>query len=115
MPDVNAPTLGSSSHVNRLLVARSLRAFGDGYISLLLPLYLLKLGFSPLEVGILATTTLLGSGLTTLAVGLHAYRFHYRSLLLAATLVMAAMVVSINRLLWRRLYSLAATRFALDA
>ena len=79
----------SSGHVNRLLLAKGLRAFGDGYISLLLPLYLLKLGFNPLEVGILATTTLLGSGLTTLAVGLHAYRFHYRSLLLAATLLMA--------------------------
>ncbi|HVN34258.1 MAG TPA: MFS transporter [Casimicrobiaceae bacterium] len=86
---MNAPNVGSASHVNRLLAARSLRAFGDGYISLLLPLYLLKLGFSPLEVGILATTTLLGSGLTTLAVGLHAYRFHYRSLLLAATVLMA--------------------------
>ena len=86
---MDAATPRSSSHVNRLLIARSLRAFGDGYISLLLPLYLLKLGFSPLEVGILATTTLLGSGLTTLAVGLHAYRFHYRSLLLAATLLMA--------------------------
>jgi MFS family permease len=79
----------SSGHVNRLLLAKGLRAFGDGYISLLLPLYLLKLGFNPLEVGILATTTLLGSGLTTLAVGLHAYRFRYRSLLLAATLLMA--------------------------
>ena len=79
----------SSQHVNRLLVAKGLRAFGDGYISLLLPLYLLKLGFSPLEVGILATTTLLGSGLTTLAVGLHAYRFQYRNLLLGATLLMA--------------------------
>ena len=78
-----------SQHVNRLLVAKGLRAFGDGYISLLLPLYLLKLGFSPLEVGILATTTLLGSGLTTLAVGLHAYRFQYRNLLLGATLLMA--------------------------
>jgi MFS family permease len=87
---LDASTPRSSQHVNRLLFARSLRAFGDGYISLLLPLYLLKLGFSPLEVGILATTTLLGSGLTTLAVGLHAYRFHYRSLLLGATFLMAA-------------------------
>ena len=86
---MDASTSRNSSNVNRLLVARSLRAFGDGYISLLLPLYLLKLGFSPLEVGIIATTTLLGSGLTTLAVGLHAYRFHYRSLLLAATVLMA--------------------------
>jgi NitT/TauT family transport system permease protein len=35
--------------------------------------------------------------------------------LLAATLVMAAMVVTINRLVWRRLYSLASTRFKLDS
>jgi NitT/TauT family transport system permease protein len=35
-------------------------------------------------------------------------------LLLAATLVMAAVVVTINRLLWRRLYGLAATRFRLE-
>jgi len=34
--------------------------------------------------------------------------------LLAATLVMAALVVTINRLFWRRLYGLAATRFKLE-
>jgi MFS family permease len=77
------------SHVNHLLVAKGLRAFGDGFVSLLLPLYLLELGFTPLQVGFIATTTLFGSGLLTLLVGLHAYRFHYRSLLLAATLLMA--------------------------
>jgi MFS family permease len=79
----------ASSHVNRLLVAKGLRAFGDGYVSLLLPLYLLELGFSPLQVGIIATTTLVGSGLLTLVIGLHAWRFHYRSLLLAASALMA--------------------------
>ena len=78
-----------SPHVTRLLIAKGLRAFGDGYVSLLLPLYLLQLGFSPLQVGIIATTTLFGSGLLTLLVGLHAYRYHYRTLLLAATLLMA--------------------------
>ena len=78
-----------SGHVNRLLLAKGMRAFGDGYVSLLLPLYLLQLGFSPLQVGIIATVTLVGSGLLTLAVGLHAWRFHYRSLLLAASLLMA--------------------------
>jgi NitT/TauT family transport system permease protein len=36
-------------------------------------------------------------------------------LLLAATIVMALMVVTINRLLWRRMYALAATRYKLDA
>ena len=78
-----------SNDVNRLLVAKGLRAFGDGYVSLLLPLYLLGLGFGPLQVGIIATTTLIGSGLLTLVVGLHAWRYHYRSLLLAAAALMA--------------------------
>ena len=35
-------------------------------------------------------------------------------LLLGATIVMAAMVVTINRLVWRRLYGLASTRFKLE-
>lgn len=81
---------GARACIRRLLVAKGLRAFGDGYVSLLLPVYLLELGFTPLEVGIIATATLLGSGLLTLAVGLTAHRYHYRSMLLAATLLMAA-------------------------
>jgi NitT/TauT family transport system permease protein len=36
-------------------------------------------------------------------------------LLLGATVVMAAMVVTFNRLVWRRLYALAATRYKLEA
>jgi NitT/TauT family transport system permease protein len=35
--------------------------------------------------------------------------------LLAATVVMAAMVVTINRLVWRRLYGLASTKFKLES
>ena len=58
-------------------------------MSLLLPLYLLHLGYSPLDVGIIATTTLLGSGICSLGVGLFAHRFAYRALLLAATALMA--------------------------
>ena len=80
----------ASANVRRLLVARGLRAFGDGFVSLLLPLYLLDLGFTPLEVGIVATATLLGSGLLALAVGLTAHRYSIRALLLSATVLMAA-------------------------
>ncbi len=80
----------SGSAVNRLLVAKGLRAFSDGYVSLLLPIYLLELGYSAVEVGIVATVTLLGSGVLSLAIGLHAYRFHYRTLLLAAAALMIA-------------------------
>ena len=76
--------------VRRVLLAKGLRAFGDGYVSLLLPVYLLQLGYSAVEVGIIATATLLGSGVLALAVGLHAYRFHYRTLLLAAAALMVA-------------------------
>ena len=35
-------------------------------------------------------------------------------MLMAATLIMAIIVVTINRMLWRRLYALAATRFKLE-
>jgi NitT/TauT family transport system permease protein len=34
--------------------------------------------------------------------------------LLGATLCMAAMVVTLNRLVWRRLYGLASTKFKLE-
>jgi MFS family permease len=78
-----------NASVRRVLVAKGLRAFGDGYVSLLLPAYLLALGYEPLEVGIIATATLVGSGVMTLGVGLHAYRFHIRTLLLAAAILMA--------------------------
>jgi MFS family permease len=85
-----APAADGRFVVRRLLLARGLRAFADGYVSLLLPVYLLALGFGPLEVGIVATATLLGSGVMTLAVGFRAHRYHYRTLLVAAALLMAA-------------------------
>ena len=74
----------------RVMWAKGLRAFGDGYVSLLLPAYLLEIGYAPVEVGVIATATLVGSGVMTLGVGLHAYRFHIRTLLLAAAVLMAA-------------------------
>lgn len=79
-----------SAHARRILWVRGLRAFGDGYVSLLLPAYLLQRGLSPLQVGIVATATLLGSGMATLVVGLHAHRVGCRALLIGAALLMAA-------------------------
>jgi MFS family permease len=80
----------NSSLVSRLLWAKGVRAFADGYISLLLPVYLISLGMGPFEVGVMATATLLGSGILTLLAGLYAWRFQYRTLLLLAALLMAA-------------------------
>jgi MFS family permease len=79
-----------SADIRRLLWARGLRAFGDGFVSLLLPVYLITLGLTPFQVGVIATGTLLGSGILTLLVGLHAYRLRFRTLLLMATALMAA-------------------------
>ena len=76
--------------LRQLLCSRGLRAFADGYVSLLLPVYLLNLGFGPLAVGVIATSTLLGSGALSLVVGFHAHRFQYRTLLMLAAMLMAA-------------------------
>ena len=73
-----------------LLVARALRDFGDGFVAVLLPVYLLALGFSPLEVGVIATTALLGSALLTIAAGFLGARYDHRQLLLAASSLMIA-------------------------
>jgi MFS family permease len=79
----------NTSLIRRLLFVKGLRSFADGYVSLLLPLYLIALGMRPLQVGVITTVTLLGSGVLTLLVGRHAWRFQYRSQLLAAALLMA--------------------------
>ena len=84
MSDTNASTM------RRVLLARGLRAFGDGYVSLLLPVYLITLGLTPFQVGVIATGTLLGSAALSLLVGLHAHRVGYRMLLLAAAVLMGA-------------------------
>jgi MFS family permease len=73
-----------------LLVTRGLRAFGDGFVALLLPVYLTKLGFDAFEIGVLTAATLFGSALLTLAVGLAAHRLDPRRLLLASCFLMLA-------------------------
>lgn len=73
-----------------LFAARALRDFGDGFVAILLPVYLLVLGFSPLQVGVLATASLFGSALLTIAVGILGARHDLRRLLLAAACLMVA-------------------------
>ena len=75
--------------IGLLLTARSLRAFADGYVAVLLPAYLLALGHGTLEVGVLSTVTMLGSAAATLAVGRWGHRFELRRMLIAAAALMA--------------------------
>lgn len=79
---------GIAPEARLLVLGRGLRAFVDGYVAVLLPAYLLALGFGTWEVGVLSSATLLGSALATLAVGPWGHRFQQRSLLLAAGLLM---------------------------
>ncbi|MDH4274646.1 MAG: MFS transporter [Gammaproteobacteria bacterium] len=72
----------------RLLIGRSLRAFVDGYVAVLLPVYLLALGLGTWEVGLIASATLLGSALLTMAVGVWGYRFSQTRLLRNAAALM---------------------------
>lgn len=75
--------------LHRLYVARALRAFADGYAALLLPVYLLQLGYDAFDFGVLATVALLGSGALTLVVGHGAHRYAVGTLFAAAGLLMA--------------------------
>ena len=77
-----------------LFAARALRDFGDGFVAILLPVYLLALGHSPLAVGMISTLSLLGSALLTLGVGLLGSRYDHRQLLVGAASLMVATGVS---------------------
>ncbi|KJK14940.1 ABC transporter permease [Burkholderiaceae bacterium 16] len=73
-----------------LLVGRALRGFCDGFIAVLLPAYLLALGFAQLAVGLVSSATLIGSALATILVGVLGHRYPQRRLLLLAAALMAA-------------------------
>ena len=81
---------GVARDIAPVFAARALRGFADGFVAVLLPVYLLALGLSAVEVGAIATATLLGSALATLAVGASGHRWTGRGLLLAAAVLMAA-------------------------
>jgi MFS family permease len=73
-----------------IYAARALHDFGDGFVALLLPVYLAARGFDAFEVGLVATLALLGSALTTIGIGLVGARFPQRTLLIAASALMTA-------------------------
>ncbi|HET9644405.1 MAG TPA: MFS transporter [Burkholderiaceae bacterium] len=81
---------GVAPDAGPVLLARGLRAIADGYVAVLLPAYLIALGLSPFAVGFIASATLIGSALGTIAVGLWGHRFHAQRLLAGASLLMAA-------------------------
>jgi MFS family permease len=85
-----------------LLVARGVRGFGDGFAAIVLPAYLVAIGFGTTEIGIVAAVSLLGSALFTLAVGVLAPRYELRHLLLAGAVLMTATGIAMTgeNLVW---------------
>ncbi|MEI8156846.1 MAG: MFS transporter [Burkholderiales bacterium] len=81
---------GTDPSIAPVFVARALRGFADGFIAVLLPVYLLSKGLDGIAVGAIATATLLGSALLTLAVGAWGHRWTDKALLLAAAAIMFA-------------------------
>jgi MFS family permease len=67
-----------------------MRGFADGFVAVLLPVYLLEQGLGAVEVGAIATATLFGSAFSTLAVGAWGHRWSSRALMLGAAMLMAA-------------------------
>src|SRR5439155_15823595 len=82
------PAMSPAAH--RLILARGLRGFADGVVSVLLASYLTRLGFTAVEVGAIVTATLVGSAALTICVGLAGHRLSRRGVLLAACGLMLA-------------------------
>ncbi len=78
------------SPIATIYAARALRDFGDGFVAVLLPVYLTVLGLGAFEVGLIATLALLGSALMTLGIGFLGAKADQRRLLLGASLLMIA-------------------------
>ena len=73
----------------RLIATRAARGFADGIASVLLASYLSRLGFNPVQIGAIATSTLFGSAALLLAVGLLGHRHPRRTVLLASAALMS--------------------------
>jgi MFS family permease len=77
------------SNVWLLYAARGVRGFGDGFAIIILPAYLTAIGYNPVQIGFVATASLLGTALLTLAIGTIAARHDLRTLLLLGACLMA--------------------------
>src|SRR5215467_4937248 len=80
--------MSTPPNVRLLYLARGIRGFGDGFATIILPAYLDALGYDPLQIGIVLTSSLLGTAVFTLAIGWIAPRHDLRTLLLGCTALM---------------------------
>jgi MFS family permease len=91
-----------SSDAWRLIATRSIRLFAYGALSVVLVLYLVGLGLSEADTGVLLTATLLGDTLVSLYLTTQADRLGRRRVLIAGAVLMTAagVVFAVTRQLW---------------
>ena len=77
-----------TADARRVLFARGCRGFADGLASVVLPAYLGLLGLTAGRIGAIATFTLVGSAIATMATAFVGDRWSRRHVLLGASLVM---------------------------
>ena len=81
-------TAADPNPVRTVYTARALRDLGDGFSAVLLPVYLISIGLSALQIGVVATVSLLGSALMTLGISAAGARLDQRRLLIGASFLM---------------------------
>lgn len=84
-----APTTATADG-RKLIATRSVRAFVDGMVYVVLPGFLLVLGLSGVQIGAVVTASLLGSAVATILVGIYGNRIAPARLLAMAALLMIA-------------------------
>ncbi len=83
-------TVYDLSHKNEiLLLTKTLRTFGFGFLSIILPLYLLKLGYPPLFIGIVLSASVFSSVMYNIFVSKFSDRFGRGKSLILLALMMA--------------------------
>jgi MFS family permease len=99
---LNAPAQNSTDHrsdIRLLFVTRSIRMFAYGFLSVLLVLYLAKLGLSATRIGLLLSLTLVGDIAVSLLLTTTADRFGRRRTLVigAALMLLAGVAFALTR------------------
>lgn len=85
-----------------LFVAKSLRTFGFGYVSVAIALYLAAQGFSSWQIGGIFSATLIEDAIFTALVSAIAYKFGVRNLLMIAPgfIVFAGALLALSNNFW---------------
>ncbi len=78
-----------TTDVRLLFAARTVRLFAYGFLSVILALYLVTVGFDEEEIGVLFTLTLLGDAVVSLWITTKADRISRRKMLLLGAILMA--------------------------